>query len=110
MNAFKAQQFRWTKGGAQTALKLLPKVMLSKAPLKVKVEAFFHLTCFMMHLYVLLLVLLLFPAMYVQCVPMETGTFWRIFFDIGVFTLATVSAGAVRSGRNTNFQPFSCAR
>jgi len=93
MNAFKAQQFRWTKGGAQTALKLLPKVMLSKAPLKVKVEAFFHLTCFMMHLYVLLLVLLLFPAMYVQCVPMETGTFWRIFFDIGVFTLATVSAG-----------------
>ena len=36
MNAFKAQQFRWTKGGAQVALKLLPKIMLSKAPLKVK--------------------------------------------------------------------------
>ena len=93
MNAFKAQQFRWTKGGAQTALKLLPKVMLSKAPLKVKVEAFFHLTCFMMHLYVLLLVALLFPAMYIQCVPWAQGSTWRILFDLGVFSLATVSAG-----------------
>jgi cellulose synthase/poly-beta-1,6-N-acetylglucosamine synthase-like glycosyltransferase len=93
MNAFKAQQFRWTKGGAQTALKILPKVMLSKAPLKVKIEAFFHLTCFMMHLYVLLLVLLLFPTMYMQCVPWEQGSLWRGVFDVGVFTLATVSAG-----------------
>ena len=93
MSAFKAQQFRWTKGGAQTALKLLPKVLLSKAPLKVKVEAFFHLTCFMMHLYVLLLVLLLFPTLYMQCVPWDKGTLWRALFDTGVFTLATMSAG-----------------
>ncbi len=92
MNAFKAQQFRWTKGGAQVALKLLPKVLLSKAPLKVKVEAFFHLTCFTMHLYMLLLVLMLFPAMYIQCVPMSSGSLWRGLFDIGVFALATMSA------------------
>jgi len=92
MSAFKAQQFRWTKGGAQTALKLLPKVLLSRAPLRVKVEAFFHLTCFTMHIYMLLLVLMLFPAMYLRCVPMETGTFWRGVFDISVFTLATLSA------------------
>ena len=92
MTAFKAQQFRWTKGGAQTALKLLPKVLLSRAPLKVKIEAIFHLTCFTLHLYMLILVVLLFPALYFQCVPMETGTFWRGMFDIGVFTLATMSA------------------
>ena len=93
MNAFKAQQFRWTKGGAQTALKLLPKVLLSGMPLKVKIEAFFHLTGFTMHIYMLLLVLMLFPAMYMKCVPMESGTFWRGAFDIAVFTLATLSAG-----------------
>jgi len=92
MDAFKAQQFRWTKGGAQTAMKLLPKVLLSKAPLKVKVEAFFHLTCFTLHLYMLLLVVLLFPAIYLKCVPMEVGTLWRGMFDISVFTLATLSA------------------
>ena len=92
MRAFKAQQFRWTKGGAQVALKLLPKVLLSKAPLKVKVEAFFHLTCFMLHLFMLGLVLMIYPAMYLQSVPLESGTVWRGMFDLGIFTLATLSA------------------
>jgi cellulose synthase/poly-beta-1,6-N-acetylglucosamine synthase-like glycosyltransferase len=92
MRAFKAQQFRWTKGGAQTTLKLLPKVLLSKAPLKVKVEAFFHLTGFTMHLYVLILIALMYPALYLKSVPFEQGTFWRGAFDIGVFALATLSA------------------
>ena len=92
MNAFKAQQFRWTKGGAQNALKLLPRVWLSKAPLKVKVEAFFHLTGFTLHLYMALLVLLMFPAMYIQCIPLETGSLWRGLFDMTVFSLATMSA------------------
>jgi cellulose synthase/poly-beta-1,6-N-acetylglucosamine synthase-like glycosyltransferase len=92
MNAFKAQQFRWTKGGAQTALKMLPKVMLAKLPLKVKIEAFFHLTGFSMHMYVLLLVAMFLPAMHIRLVPYETGTLSRSIFDIGVFTLATLSA------------------
>jgi len=93
MNAFKAQQFRWTKGGAQTALKLLPKVLLSRLPLKVKIEAFFHLTCFSMHLIMLALVLLMFPAMYWRCIPLDDGTMVRRLFDVGVFALATLSAG-----------------
>lgn len=92
MDAFKAQQFRWTKGGAQTALKMLPKVMLSKLPLKVKVEAFFHLTSFTMHFYVFLLVLMLFPAMSFRSVPIEAGTMWRGILDMTVFSLATLSA------------------
>ncbi len=92
MNAFKAQQFRWTKGGAQNAIKLLPKVMLSKAPLKVKVEAFFHLTGFTMHIFMFGLVMMMFPAMYLKCMPIENGTFWRAIVDIGVFALATMSA------------------
>ncbi len=92
MNAFKAQQFRWTKGGAQTALKLLPKLMLSKAPLKVKIEGFFHLTCFSMHIYMTVLLLLLFPAMYLQTTPISGSSMWRAVFDLSVFTLATMSA------------------
>lgn len=95
MNAFKAQQFRWTKGGAQTALKLLPKVMLSKASLKIKVEAFFHLTCFSVHFYMLLLVLMLLPAMCMkQSVLVENDSMWRGLFDITIFVLATLGATA----------------
>ncbi len=92
MNAFKAQQFRWTKGGAQTSLKMLPKVLLSKFPLKVKVEAFFQLTSYMMHVLMLLLVVLMYPAMYMQTAPWAKGSWIRIAFDTGVFSLATMSA------------------
>jgi hypothetical protein len=92
MHAFKAQQFRWTKGGAQNALKLIPKVMLSKLPVKVKVESFFQLTAFCVHLFTLVLMLLMFPAMYLQTVPVESGTVWRSVFDVSVLTLATFSA------------------
>jgi len=92
MNAFKAQQFRWTKGGAQNALKLLPRVWLSKAPLKVKIEAFFHLTGFTLHLYMMMLVVLMFPAMYLQCVPIDSGSVWRSLFDMTIFSMATMSA------------------
>ena len=91
MAAFKAQQFRWTKGGAQTALKLLPRVMMSHLPLKVKVEAFFHLTAFSLHIYMAMLVLMMFPAMVLRNLPMEQGTYMRSAFDFGVLMLATLS-------------------
>jgi len=92
MNAFKAQQSRWTKGGVQTAVKLLPRVLLAKLPWKIKVEAFFHLTCFSMHLYVLFLVLMMFPAVYLQITYGQAGSVWTALFSLGVFALATLSA------------------
>jgi len=92
INAFKAQQHRWTKGGTQTALKLMPRIWLSRVPLKAKIEATFHLTSFSVHLYMVILVLLLFPAMMLQSVPLKTGTAWRVMFDVSIFSLATLSA------------------
>ena len=94
MNAFKAQQHRWTKGGAQTTLKLLPRVLFSRSPLKVKIEAFFHLTGFTMHLYMCILILMLFPAMVIRHNISASGGegAWRSIFDIAVFALATISA------------------
>ncbi|MCP4375880.1 MAG: glycosyltransferase [bacterium] len=92
MNAFKAQQFRWTKGGAQVTLKLLPKIMMSKAPLKVKIESFFHLTGFCLHIYMLALVIMLFPAIYLRTVVIHDSSIWRSVIDMGVFVLATMSA------------------
>lgn len=43
INSIKSQQFRWTKGGAETARKLFPRVLRSKLPLGIKIHSFFHL-------------------------------------------------------------------
>ena len=63
MNSFKTQQFRWAKGSAQTARKLLPLVLKAKIPLKVKIEAVFHLTNNFAYLFLILLALLQLPNM-----------------------------------------------
>ncbi|MBU0641593.1 MAG: glycosyltransferase [Planctomycetes bacterium] len=68
MNAFKAQQHRWTKGGAQTCLKLLPKVLLSPCKWWVKVEAFFHLTSCFVYIFMVLLTVLIGPALLAKLV------------------------------------------
>ncbi len=62
MNAFKTQQFRWAKGSIQTARKLLPYVILSRVPLFKKVQAFFHMTHYMVHPLMLLVALLALPV------------------------------------------------
>src|SRR5205823_10289052 len=41
---FQVQQSRWAKGLTQVAMKLLPTILRSKLPWRVKAEAFFHLT------------------------------------------------------------------
>ncbi|MBN7812164.1 glycosyltransferase family 2 protein [Algoriphagus sp. H41] len=43
MSAVKSQQFRWTKGGAECAMKHFSKVQAEKHPFRVKFHAFAHL-------------------------------------------------------------------
>lgn len=43
MSALKSQQFRWTKGGAESAVKHLGAVLHSKAPIQTKCHALAHL-------------------------------------------------------------------
>lgn len=63
MNSFKTQQFRWAKGSAQTAKKLLPVVLKAKLPLHVKIEALFHLTNNFAYVFLILLAMLQIPNM-----------------------------------------------
>ncbi len=63
INAFKSQQFRWAKGSIQTALKLLPGLLRSPIPLFKKIEAFFHLTHYLVHPMMLTLALLALPVL-----------------------------------------------
>ena len=65
VSAFMGQQHRWNKGLTQTAIKLLPRILRSRASVGVKFEALFHLTCATPYIAVLLLVLLALPALLV---------------------------------------------
>ena len=79
MSAVKSQQFRWTKGGAETARKNLFKVL--KAPMywKNKIHAFFHLTNSANFLFLLVASLLSIPLLYVKYKHPELKT----GFDVG---------------------------
>ena len=94
INAFKQQQHRWTKGGAQTAKKLLPKILTSPVGWRIKGEAFFHLTSCTCYIYIVVLTLMLFPVLYLRLTVFPHSTLSRFLFDISLFLLATCSASA----------------
>ncbi|MEO0087625.1 MAG: cellulose synthase family protein, partial [candidate division WOR-3 bacterium] len=62
VTSFKAQQYRWAKGGVQTAKKILGAVLNSKIPFKQKLESFFHLTANFSFPLILILTIIAFPA------------------------------------------------
>ena len=63
VSAFKSQQFRWAKGSIQTALKLLPQIFAAKIGVFKKLEAFFHLTHYMVHPLMLLMAIFALPVL-----------------------------------------------
>ena len=93
MNAFKTQQMRWTKGGIQTARKLLLRVLKADIPWQVKLEAFFHLTASSCYFWMFCLVLLLFPALTIRFDVM-LGNLWYSLLDLSLLWIASCSASA----------------
>ncbi len=81
INAFKSQQHRWAKGSIQTAQKNLGNLFRADLPLLVKIQAFLHLTHYMVHPMMLLVVLTSLPMLYSQ------WFFNHLAFPIMVFTL-----------------------
>jgi cellulose synthase/poly-beta-1,6-N-acetylglucosamine synthase-like glycosyltransferase len=57
LTAARSQQHRWAKGSIQTARKLVPKILQTDLPLFTKYQAVFHLTNYMVHPLMLLVVL-----------------------------------------------------
>ncbi len=64
--AFKSQQFRWIKGGAETARKILPRIFKSDLPFAIKFNAFSHLMSSSLYIIILLLVTLSVPLLFVK--------------------------------------------
>lgn len=87
INAFKAQQHRWTKGGAQTCVKLLPQVLRSNVNWRVKLEAFFHLTSGAVYVLVVMLSLLLGPTLIAKLVLTKPQPAWVLWFELLLFVV-----------------------
>jgi cellulose synthase/poly-beta-1,6-N-acetylglucosamine synthase-like glycosyltransferase len=88
MNSFKGQQFRWAKGSAQTAKKLLPTVMRADIPWKVKLEVIFHLTDNFAYLFLLVLAFLQLPNMILR---QEIQRPELLLLDVPLFALTSGS-------------------
>ncbi len=88
INALKTQQFRWTKGAVETAKKMLPMVMKSTLPLKIKLECFIHLTSNIVFPFIILVALLNVPLVIIKN---TVGGFDEYYTLMSVFVLASIS-------------------
>lgn len=90
MASFKSQQHRWAKGSIQVAKKMLPTILHSDVPRKVKLEAFFHLTNNLAYVLMIFLALLLLPNLLVRT---EHGWKEVLLIDLPLFMGTTFSIG-----------------
>ena len=79
MSAVKTQQFRWTKGGAETAKKNLGKVLKTRLNFTNKIHAFFHLTNSANFLLLLIASVISIPLLLIKYKNPEL----KIYFDLG---------------------------
>ncbi len=88
IKAFKTQQHRWAKGAIQTGKKLMPRILKSNLPLKIKIEAFFHLCANIAYLFMIPLSIAIFPTVIIR-----RNLNWdqMIIIDIPFLLLATFS-------------------
>jgi cellulose synthase/poly-beta-1,6-N-acetylglucosamine synthase-like glycosyltransferase len=87
VEALKSQQRRWARGSIQTARKLLPNVLSRPLPLRVKLEALYHLTSNVAYPLLLLSGLLLLPVL---TATSRTAPELAIALDLGVIFVGIV--------------------
>lgn len=89
MNGLKSQQFRWMKGGAETARKMLPTVWRSKLPFIKKIHTTIHLLASSVFVFVFILGVFSVPLIHI--IP-ELGINRHIFtvFLIGWMSIIAI--------------------
>jgi len=85
---FKTQQHRWTKGSVQVGKKLLGRIWRSDVPLKVKLEATFHLSANLSYLLLVLLSALLPLSVVLRSYALARGS---LVWEMVIFGLTTMS-------------------
>lgn len=92
MNSLKSQQFRWMKGGAETARKMLPTVWRSDLSLRQKIQATSHLLSSSVFLFVFITGVFSVPLLFLFGELMEIGVDSKYFavFLIGLMSIIAV--------------------
>jgi cellulose synthase/poly-beta-1,6-N-acetylglucosamine synthase-like glycosyltransferase len=88
INALKTQQFRWTKGAVETAKKLLPAVLKSDFPLRVKLEGIVHLTSNIVFPFIVIVAVLNVPIVILKNM---TNAYDMYYSLMSIFVLASIS-------------------
>lgn len=88
INALKTQQFRWTKGAVETALKILPKVLKSDLPFRIKMECTIHLTSNIVFPFIILVAILNVPLVIIKTTIQGYDQYYSL---MSVFVLASIS-------------------
>jgi cellulose synthase/poly-beta-1,6-N-acetylglucosamine synthase-like glycosyltransferase len=112
INGFKSQQYRWAKGSVQTGRKLLGRILRSPLPLRVKMEAFVHLTNNLSYALMFLLALLVFPAMLLrhggstqEVLLVDFPLFFGATLSVLIFYLASQAAAGIGWLRQVRYLP-----
>jgi cellulose synthase/poly-beta-1,6-N-acetylglucosamine synthase-like glycosyltransferase len=90
MPAIKSQQFRWNKGGAETARKNFLKVLRAPIGLANKLHAFFHLFNSSIFIAILITALLSVPMLWIKSIHPELALLFQVgsIFLLGFFSIA----------------------
>lgn len=89
MNGLKSQQFRWMKGGAETAKKILPTVWKSHMTFGQKIHATSHLLGSSVFLFIFLVGVISVPLLFILS-ELQLGTDFLASFLIGMLAIIAV--------------------
>jgi len=76
INAWRAQQFRWTKGTAETAILLLRRLWRSRQPLPIKIQGTLHLTAHSVFPFLVVVTLLHAPLLIMEGAGYGPGSWY----------------------------------
>jgi cellulose synthase/poly-beta-1,6-N-acetylglucosamine synthase-like glycosyltransferase len=108
MNGLKSQQYRWMKGGAETAKKILPQLWKSNNSIAKKIHGSVHLLSSSIFIFVFLVALLSVPLMWYMELRSISPKFLSVFF-VGTISIIFVyySANVVQRGTSSGGAPTS---
>lgn len=109
MTALKNQQYRWTKGAAECAVKNLPRVIKSKGvSFRTKVHALFHLMSSFIFVCVIATAVLSVPMLLIKFQSPELDIVFKVasLFLLSFFILAYFYWTSVRYGQSDKYRTF----
>jgi cellulose synthase/poly-beta-1,6-N-acetylglucosamine synthase-like glycosyltransferase len=107
MHGFQVQQRRWSKGLTQVAIKLLPGILRSSLPKRVKLEAIAHLTPNISYPLMIVVSVLMLPVMIVR---FYMGWMQMLFLDLPLIAASFWSISAFYLYSHRELYPRTWAR